>query len=103
MSSRLPAFYAQFVEQGGEHLEDFGVAQRGFGAGGDGAEDLDADLPELAVTSALRALAAELRADVEELLELAAVAEVVLDVGADDSGGVFGAEGEGLGDFVKLP
>ena len=95
----LPAFDAQLVEEGGEHFQDFGVAQWGFGAGGDGAEDFGADLPELAVTSALRPFAAELRPDVEELLQLAAVAEVVLDVGADDAGGVLGAEGEGLGLF----
>ena len=68
-----------------------------LGAGGDGAEDLAADLPELAVASALRAFTAELRADVEELLQVAALAQLVLDVGADDAGGVLRAEGEGLG------
>ena len=91
-----PAFDAKFIEQRGEHLEDFGVAEGGFGAGGDGAEDLGADLPELAVAAALGAFAAELRADVEELLQLAAVVDLVLDVGADDAGGVLWAEGEGL-------
>ena len=45
----------------------------------------------------MRAFAAELWADVEELLELAGVAQLVLDVCADYAGGVFGAEGEGLG------
>jgi hypothetical protein len=38
------------------------------------ADDLGADLPELAVAAALGALAAELRADVVELLELAGLA-----------------------------
>ena len=64
------------------------------------ADDFGADLPELAVAAALGALAAELRADVVELLELAGLAEFVLDVGADDAGGVFGAEGELLGFFA---
>ena len=91
-----PAFDAEFVEQGGEHLEDLGVADGAFGAARGGSDDLCADLPELAIPSALRALAAELRADVEELLQVAGVAELVLDVGADDAGGVFGAKGEGL-------
>ena len=60
-----------------------------------GADDLGADLIELAVAAFLRTLAAELRADVEELVE-AAIPELVLDIGADYAGGVFGAEGEGL-------
>ncbi len=88
------------VEEGGEHFEDFGVADGRLGAGGGRADDFGADLPELAVAAALGALAAELRADVEELLEVAGLAELVLDIGADDAGGVFGAEGEGLGLFA---
>ncbi len=73
------------------------ASRRGrFAAGGGRADDFGADLRELAVAAFLRALAAELRADVVELLELAGFAELVLDVGADDAGGVFGAEGEGL-------
>ena len=80
----------------GQHLQDFGVAQRRFGARAGRADDLGADLPELAVAAVLRAFAAELRADVVELLQQAGFAELVLDVGADDSGGVFGAEGERL-------
>ena len=51
---------------------------------------------ELAVASFLRTLAAELRADVIELLELADFVELVLDVGADDASGVLGAEGQRL-------
>ena len=94
-----PAGDAQFVEEGGEHLKDFGVAEGAFAAGGGRAEDFGADLRELAVAAFLRALAAELGADVKELLQLAGFAEAVLDVGADYSGGVFRAEGEGLGFF----
>ena len=63
------------------------------------AENLAADLPELAVAAALGALAAELRADVEQLLQLAGLAELVLDVGANHAGGVFRAEGQGLRGF----
>ena len=59
-----------------------------------------ADLPELAVAAALGTLAAELGADVEELAEGARGLHLVLDVGADDAGGVFRAEGEGLGLFA---
>ncbi len=74
MRARRQSLDAELVEEGGEHLEDFGVAEGAVGAGGGGAEDFGADLPELAVAAALGALAAELRADVEELLELAGVA-----------------------------
>ena len=91
-----PAGDAELVEQGGEHFEDFGVAQGRLAAGGGRADDFGADLRELAVAALLRALAAELRADVIELLQLAGLAELVFDVGADHAGGVFGAEGEGL-------
>ena len=76
------------------------ASRRGrFAAGGGRADDLGADLPELPVAALLRALAAELRADVVELLQLAGLAQLVLDVGADHAGGVFGAQGQGLGLF----
>jgi hypothetical protein len=52
-------------------------------------------LIELAVASFLGTFAPELRADVVELVE-ATVPKLVLDVGADDTGGVFRAEGEEL-------
>src|SRR5581483_11370878 len=58
--------------------------------------DLRADLPELAVAAALRALAPELRADVIELLQRSGLAHLVLDVGADDAGGGFRPERERL-------
>ncbi len=78
------------------------ASRRGaLGAGPGGADDLGADLPELAVAAALWALAAELRADVEELLQQAGLVELVLDVGADYAGGVFGAQGEGLRLFAR--
>ncbi len=67
-----------------------------FAARGGRADDFGADLRELAVAALLRALAAELRADVVELLQLAGLAELVFDVGADHAGGVFRAQGEGL-------
>ena len=91
-----PAGDAELVEEGGEHFEDFGIAEGRLAAGGGRADDFGADLRELAVAAFLRALAAELRADVIELLQLAGFAELVFDVGADHAGGVFGAEGEGL-------
>jgi hypothetical protein len=91
-----PAGDAQLVEQRGQHLQHFGVAQRAFAARRGRPDDLRADLRELAVAALLRALAAELRADVIELLQLAALAQLVLDVGADHAGGVLGAQGERL-------
>ena len=91
-----PAGDAELVEEGGEHFEDFGVAEGAFRAGVGGADDFGANLGELAVAALLGALAAELGADVVELGELSGFAELVLDVGADDAGGVFGAEGEVL-------
>jgi len=73
------------------------ASRTGLLAAGRGrAEDLRADLVKLPVAALLRALAAELRANVIELLQLAGLAEFVLDVGADDAGGVFGAQGERL-------
>jgi hypothetical protein len=77
-------------------------------AGGGWPDDFGADLGELAVAAFLGTLAAKLRTDVVELLQLAGFAELVLDVGADDSRGVFGAEGErlrffGLGAGAVLP
>src|ERR1039457_5960258 len=96
---QLPTGDAQFVEECGQHLKDFGVAERAFATCGGRANDFCADLRELAVTTLLRALAAELRADVKELLKLAGFAELVLDIGADHASSVFRAEGEGLSLF----
>ena len=53
------------------------------------------DLVELAVAAFLRTLSAKHRADREELIQ-APLPKFVLDVGADDAGGVLGAEGERL-------
>ena len=97
-----PAGDAELVEEGGEHLEDFGVAEGRLAARGGRADDFGADLRELAVAAFLRALAAKLRADVIELLELTGFAELVLDVGADDAGGVLGAQGQGLGTLEEI-
>ena len=99
MISSFQSGDTELVEEGGEHFEDFGIAEGGFAAGGGRTDDFGADLGELAVAAFLWALAAELGADVVELLQLADFAELVFDVGADDAGGVFGAEGEGLGLF----
>ncbi len=84
---------AELVEQSGEHLEDFCVAEWRFTACRLRTDHFSADLPELPVAALLGALTAELRANVIELLQLAALAELVFDVGPDYSGGVFGAEG----------
>ena len=91
-----PSGDAQLVEQGGEHLQHLGIAQRRLRARAGRPDDLGADLEELAVAALLRALAAELRADVVELLQQALLAELVLDVGADHAGGVLRPQGERL-------
>src|SRR5208282_4331768 len=90
-----PVGDAHAVEQRGQEFEDFCISGGRLAAGGGGSDDLGSDLVELAVAAFLRTLAAELRSDIEELVE-AAVPEFVLDVGADYAGGVFGAEGKGL-------
>src|SRR5208337_82125 len=86
-----PAGDAYAVEQRGQQFENFRVSGGGLAAGRGGADDFGSDLIELAVAAFLRTLAAELRSDIEELVE-AAVPEFVLDVGANYAGGVFGAE-----------
>src|SRR6476660_9336388 len=90
-----PASDAEPVKQRRQHFENFRISRRRFTARGCRADDLGSDLIELAIASLLRALAAELRSDVVELVQ-SALGEIVLDVCADDAGRVFGAEGERL-------
>ena len=90
-----PVGNAYAIEQRGQELEDFCVSGGRLAAGGGGADDFGVNLVELAVASFLRALAAEHGADREELVQ-ATLPEFVLDVGADDAGGVFWAEGQRL-------
>ncbi len=96
IDQQAPAGDAQLIEQGCEHLQHFGIAQRRLRAGAGRPDDLRADLEKLAVAALLRALAAELRADVIELLQQSLLAELVLDIGADDAGGVLRPQGERL-------
>ena len=63
-------------------------------AGDSRADGLRADLKELPVAAFLRALTAEHGAHVIELLHAGTLIEAVFDVGADDDGGIFGAQGE---------
>src|SRR5208337_1873317 len=91
-----PVGDADTIKQRGQEFEDFRISHRGLAAGGGGADDFGVNLVELAVASFLRALAAKHRADREELVQ-ATLPEFVLDVGADDAGGVLGAQGQGLG------
>src|SRR5208283_3762733 len=60
----------------------FRIAQRRFAACAGRPDDLSADLEELAIAALLRALAAELRSDVVQLLQRAFFVEAVFDVGA---------------------
>src|SRR5208282_1507221 len=90
-----PIFDAEAVEQCGQQLQNFGVAGRRLAACAWRADDLGADLIELPVAPFLWTLAAELWADVIELIE-SAVPELVLDVSADHASGILGTEGEGF-------
>ena len=80
----------QRVQDGPAAGDDLGVGER-FG----GADQLDADLVELAVAAFLRALVAEHRAGVEDFLRQR-LGQAVGDQGAADAGGAFGAEGDGV-------
>jgi hypothetical protein len=93
---QLPVLNSQLIEKRRQHFQDFRIAQGRLGAGAGGTDDLRANLPELAVASLLWTLAAELRADVIELLQQAGLAQLVFDVGADHSSGVFRAQGQRL-------
>ena len=74
-----------------QHLEDFGVNRRVVGA-----QDFRADLVELPVTPLLRALAAEHRTHIVELVDSAFVEQAVLDVGAHHGRRGLGSEGQRL-------
>ena len=93
---QCPAAQTKFVEESGQHLEHFGVARRRLAACAGRADDLGVDLIELAVTSLLRTLAAEHRAETVELLQSTAFVESVLNVGAHDACSGFGAKGHRL-------
>ena len=69
------------------HLDHFGVDRRRFGP-----DRLGADLVELPVAALLRALAAEHRADVVELLHAGLLVQPVLDLGADHRRRVLGPQ-----------
>ena len=73
------------------HLEDLGVNGRVVGA-----QDFGADLVELPVAPLLRALAAEHRAHVVELVGAAFVEQAVLDRSAHHGRRGFGAQGQRL-------
>src|SRR6185369_2821348 len=94
-----PAGDAKLVQQRGQHLQNLSVAQWTFASSVGRPNNLGANLRKLAVASLLRTLAAKLRADVIELLQLARLTELVLDVGAYHPGGIFRPQGEGLRGF----
>ena len=98
VEQQFPARNAQFPEQGGQHFQHFRVAQRRFAARAGRPDHLGANLKELAVAALLRPFPAELRPDVVELLQLAGLAQLVLNVGADHAGGILRAQGQGLPD-----
>ena len=67
----IPIRDAEAVEQRGQHLQQFRIASGRLAAGGCGADDFGVDLIELPIPALLRPLAAELRADVVELIKAA--------------------------------
>ena len=73
-------------------LDDLGIDGRSRIADG-----LDVELPELAIAARLRPVVPEHRPDLAQLDRLRPGLHPVLDVGANDAGGGFRAEGERLG------
>src|SRR5581483_1049151 len=90
-----PSRDSNALEKRCQQFQDFRVTRGRFASGGRRTENLGANLEELAVAAFLRALAAKLRSDVEELVE-PAIPKLVLDVSAHHAGGVFRAKCEGL-------
>src|SRR5258707_13255148 len=90
-----PVGDAYAIEQRGQEFENFRVSRGRLAAGGGGPDNFRSDLIELAVAALLWTLAAELRPDIEELVETA-VPELVPDVGADHARGIFRTKGQRL-------
>ena len=97
---QLPIAQADFVEQRGQHLQHFGIAQRRLAARTWRPDDLCANLVELAIASFLRTLAAKLRSNVVQLLQRAFLVKTVLDVGAHHAGCVLRTQGKRLRPFA---
>ena len=93
---QLPVPDADTIQKRAQHFDDFGIHAGRFAAGGGRADDLGADLVELAIAAFLRALAAELRADVKKLLQARPLPQFVLDVGAHHAGGILRAQRQPL-------
>jgi len=91
---QLPAGDAEPIEQGSQQFDNFPVPRGRLAASARGANDFRADLIELAIASFLWPLPPKLRPDVIELVQ-PAVPELVLDVGADDSGSILRTKCEG--------
>ena len=87
--------HAQRGERRVDHLQQLRV---GLGAGD--AEELGADLVELALAALLRPLVAEHRPGVPELDRPALAAEVVLEEGAHDAGRPLRAQRQGVAALV---
>ena len=85
-----------FFEEREQHFDDFSIDCRSVGL----AENFGADLVELAIAALLRALAAEHRADVVELHVAGESLHAVLDVGAANGGGGFGAQGYRVAEVI---
>ena len=97
---KRPSFDSETVEQGGQQLDDLCIARGRFASRTGWSNDFSSYLVELAIASLLWTLAAKLRADVEELVQ-PAIPELVLDIGANRAGGVFGTKCERLA-FIAL-
>ena len=89
MSFSVRLLDADAPEERQGQFDHFGV-QRGVV----GAERLDAQLLVLPVAALLAALVAEVGRDVVQLGERALRVQAVLDIGAQDGGGAFGAQGQ---------
>ncbi len=86
----METFHPRAAQQLDHHFDHFGVHHRRFRADG-----LRADLIELAEAAFLRALAAEHRAQVVELLDAGNLIQAMLDIGAHHRSRRFRAQREG--------
>src|SRR5664280_10988 len=85
-----------FVEQRGQHLQHFRIAQRRLTTRARRPNDLGANLVELPISSLLRPLTTKLWADVIQLLQRALLVETMLDVRAHHASSVLGTQRQRL-------
>src|SRR6266481_5372314 len=95
-----PALYAEPVQQGSQHFEDFCVHGRRFTASGRWPNDFGADLEKLPVTPFLRTLAPKLRTNIVKALQARTFPQFVFNISADYARRVLRAQRQPLPFFA---